>query len=88
MHAVVKELLTRDFVVLNGIDTNFFEGRALIGGLVRDVQGEEDDELVRVCAIEKRASHSLPIEVLVRDLVFRFLNHGTLAGGLLAVVFH
>ena len=33
MRAVVEELLARDLIVLDGIDTDFFEGDALSGGL-------------------------------------------------------
>src|ERR1700692_3818976 len=88
MCAVVEELLARDLIVLDGIDADFFEGDALTGGFGRDVQGKEDDELVRVRAIEKRPGHSLPVEGFVRDPVLRFLDHRILAGGLLAVAFN
>src|SRR5580658_4112169 len=88
MRAVVEELLTRDLIVLDGIDTDFFEGDALAGGFGRNIQGKEDDELVRVRAIEKRSGDSLPIEGFVGNPVLGFLDHGILAGGFLAVTFH
>src|ERR1700730_6887043 len=88
MRAVVEELLARDLIVLHGIDTDFFEGDALTGGFGRDGQGKEDDELVRVRAIEKRPGHSLSIEGLVGDPVLRFLDYRILAGGFLAVAFN
>jgi hypothetical protein len=43
MRAVVEELLARDLIVLDGIDTDFFEGDALTGGFGRDVQGDSDN---------------------------------------------
>ena len=67
MRAVVEELLARDLIVLDGIDSDFFEGDALTGGFGRDVQGKEDDELVRVRAIEKGLGHSLSVEGFVGD---------------------
>src|ERR1700676_1097800 len=88
MRAVVEELLARDLIVLDGIDTDFFESDALTRGFGGDVQGKEDDELVRVRAIEKRPGHSLPVEGFVGDPVLRFLDHRILAGGLLAVAFN
>src|SRR5580700_3953307 len=88
MRAVVEELLARDLIVLDGIDTDFFEGDALTGGFGRDVQGKEDYELIRVRAIEKRSCHSLSIEGFVGDPVLRFLDHRILPGGLLAVAFN
>ena len=69
MRAVVEELLARDLIVLDRIDGDFFKNDALAGGFGRDIQGKEDDELVRVRAIEKWAGHSLPVEGLVRDPV-------------------
>src|SRR4029077_19889900 len=82
MRAVVEELLACDLIVLDGIDADFFKGDALTSGFGRNVQGEEDDKLVRVRAIEKRPGHSLPVEGLVGDPVLRFRDHRTLAGGL------
>jgi hypothetical protein len=67
VHAVVEELLTRDLIVLDGIDSDFFTGDTLTRGFGRDIQGKEDDELVRVRAIEKRPGHGLPVEVLVGE---------------------
>ena len=58
MHAVVEELFARDLIVLDGINSDFFARDALTGGFGRDVQGKEDDELIRVRAIEKRAGYS------------------------------
>ena len=72
MRAVVEELLARNLIVLDSIDTDFFEGDALTGGFGRDVQGKEDDELVRVRAIKKRPCHSLRVEGFVGDPVLRF----------------
>jgi hypothetical protein len=88
MRAVVEELFARDLIVLNGIDTDFFESDALTGGFGRDVQGKEDDELVRVRAIEKRPGHSFSVEGFVGDPILRFLDHRILAGGLVAVAFN
>src|ERR1700733_12283213 len=85
MRAVVEELLARNLIVLDGIDCDFFAGDALTGGFGRDVQGKEDDKLVRVRAIEKRPGHSLTVEGFVGDPVLRFLDHRILAGRLLAV---
>jgi hypothetical protein len=88
MRAVVEELLPRDQIVFDGINTDFFEGDALTGRFGRDVQAKEHDELVRICAIEKWPCHSLSVEGFVGDPVLGFLDHWTLAGGLLAVAFN
>jgi hypothetical protein len=69
MRAVVEELLARDLIVLDSIDTDLFKRDPLAGGFGRDVQGKKDDELVRVRAIEKRPGHSLPVEGFVGDPV-------------------
>ncbi len=64
MHAVVEELLARDLIVLDGIDSDFFEGDALTGGFGRDVQSKEDDELVRVRTIKNGPATVSPLNVL------------------------
>ena len=66
MRAVIEELLACDLIVLDGIDTDFFAGDALAGGLRRNIQSKEDDELVRVRAIEKRPGHNFPVETFCR----------------------
>ena len=46
MLAIVEELLARDLVVLDRVDTDFLEGDALTGGFSGDVEGEVDGELI------------------------------------------
>src|ERR1700722_3597375 len=56
--AVIEELLARDLVVfINCIGGDFFAGDALAGGFGGDVEGEVDDELIGVGAVEERAGH-------------------------------
>jgi hypothetical protein len=38
MHAVLEEMLARDLIVLDRIDTDFFAGDALAGGFGRSVK--------------------------------------------------
>ena len=52
MRAVVEELLARDLIVLDRIDRDFFASGALTSGFGCDVQGKEDDELIRVRAMD------------------------------------
>jgi hypothetical protein len=77
MRAVVEELLARDLIVLDGMDADFFAGDALTGGFGRDIQGKEDDELVRVRAIEKRLCHRSPLKVLSETQSSDFLITGS-----------
>ena len=77
MRAVVEELLARDLIVLDGIDTNFFERDALTGGFGRDVQGKEDDELIRVRAIEKGPATVSPLKALSETQSSDFLITGS-----------
>ena len=58
MLAIVEELLARDLVVLDCVDTDFFEGDALAAGFERDFEGEVDGELVG--AVEERTEDRLP----------------------------
>src|SRR5258706_2427419 len=87
MLAVVEKLLAGDLVVLHRVDGDFFAGDALASGFGGDVEGEVNNELVGVCAVEERAGHGFAIEGLVGDPVFGFLDHRTLAFGFLAVAF-
>jgi hypothetical protein len=43
---VVEELLARDLVVLDRVDTDLFERDALAGGFGHNVEGEVNGELV------------------------------------------
>ena len=51
MLAIVEELLVRDLVVLDRVDTDFFEGDALADGFAGNVEGEVDGELIGVRAV-------------------------------------
>ncbi len=56
MLAIVEELLARDLVVLDRVDTDFFEGDALAGGFAGDIEGEVDGELIGVRAVKERTA--------------------------------
>src|SRR5271170_929403 len=80
MLAIVEELLARDLVLLvYCVDADFFAGDALAGGFRGDVEGEVDDELIRVGAVKERASHGLSVEGFVGDPVLGFLDHRSLS---------
>ena len=87
MHAVVEELFAGDFVVFDGVDGDFLKRDALAGGFGGDVEGEVDDELVGVGAVEERAGDGFAVEGFIGGPVFGFLDHGSLAGGFFAAAF-
>ena len=77
MRAVVEELLARDLIVLDGTDTDFSAGVALTGGFGRDVQGKEDDELVRFAPLKNGPATVSPLKVLSETQSSDFLITGS-----------
>src|SRR3954462_5684070 len=89
VHAIVKELLARDLVVLvDRVDADFFAGLTTAGRFRRDVEGEVNDELIAIRAIVKWTRDVLAMEEFIPPPIFRLPDHRLLPQSLLTITFH
>ena len=77
MRAVVEELLARDLIVLDGIDTDFFEGDALAGSFGREFRVKKTTNWSGFAPLKNGPATVSPLKVLSETQSSDFLITGS-----------